>query len=187
MMEDRPEGALFGPYAFFLSPEEAEAAATRFGLRLALSGGLTMRHLAPLAAFILALVFASILAVTGLVGRRAGEIAILLAAAAFMLQRLATHWRLRGAKERGKRALAGAQDECVMAFDKCGVRVQGGAASRLAYTDLEEAEDAGGLVYLWPRTGAPIVLPARAMPEDEAVRLVVETRRRILVAQGRKA
>ncbi len=79
----------FGPYAFALTPAEAEAAAARFGLRVALRGGLIASHLAPLAIFILAMLFASILALAGFIGRRAAEATILLAAAAFMIQRLA--------------------------------------------------------------------------------------------------
>ena len=78
----------FGPYAFTLAPAEAEAAAARLGLRVALRGGLLARHLAPLAAFAAILVFASVLAVTGLISRRAGEATLILAAAAFMIQRL---------------------------------------------------------------------------------------------------
>jgi len=83
----------FGPYAFTLTPAEAEAAAARAGLRLALRGGLLARHLAPLTAFVLILVFASVLALTGLISRRAGEATLILAAAAFMIQRLTTRRR----------------------------------------------------------------------------------------------
>ena len=68
----------FGPYAFALTPAEAEAAAARFGLRVALRGGLIASHLAPLAIFILAMLFASILALAGFIGRRAAEATILL-------------------------------------------------------------------------------------------------------------
>ena len=64
---------LLGPYAFTLAPAEAEAAAARFGLRSALKGGLTRSHLAPLAVFTLVILFASILALTGFISRRAGD------------------------------------------------------------------------------------------------------------------
>ena len=93
----------FGPYAFTLAPAEAEAAAARAGLRIALRGGLLARHLAPLTAFALIIVFASALALTGLISRRAGEATLILAGAAFMIQRLATHWRIRRARGRGPR------------------------------------------------------------------------------------
>ena len=49
--------------------------------------------------------FASILALTGFIGRRAGEATVLLAAAAFMIQRLATHWRIRRARALGRTAI----------------------------------------------------------------------------------
>ncbi len=81
----------FGPYAFTLAPAEAEAAAARLGLRQALNGGLLASHVAPLTAFVLIMAFASVLALTGLVSRRAGEITLMLAALAFMIQRLMTH------------------------------------------------------------------------------------------------
>lgn len=75
----------FGPYAFTLEPAEAEAAAARAGLRTALKGGLLANHVAPLTAFALVMAFASVLALTGLVSRRAGEATLILAAAAFMI------------------------------------------------------------------------------------------------------
>ena len=69
-------GALesFGPYVATLDPAEIDAAAARYGLRAALSGGLTASHQAPLAAFVLTLLFAAILAMTGFISRRAGEL-----------------------------------------------------------------------------------------------------------------
>ena len=60
-----------------------------------LKGGLLASHVAPLTAFALIMAFASVLALTGLISRRAGEATIILAAAAFMIQRLANHWRIR--------------------------------------------------------------------------------------------
>ena len=59
-MADAPES--YGPFDVTLAPAEIEAVASRYGLREALSGGLTARHHAPLAAFVLALLFAAILA-----------------------------------------------------------------------------------------------------------------------------
>ena len=38
---------------------------------------------------------------------------------------------------------------------------------RLCYAECEEAEDAGGLIYVWLREGAPIVVPTRALADPE--------------------
>jgi hypothetical protein len=177
----------FGPYAFTLAPAEAEAAAARVGLRTALRGGLTRSHLAPLAAFTLILLFGSILALTGFISRRAGELTLILAAALFMIQRLATHWRIRRARQGGKAAIAllHAGGALTTTIDDDGVTlVGGGRKRRIEYADCEDAEDAGGLIYLWPREGPPIVLPTRALAEGEAVRLLARIKGRIA---GRRA
>lgn len=177
----------FGPYAFTLTAEEAEAAAARYGLRSALAGGLTARHHAPLAAFVLAVLFASILAFTGLIGARAGQMAILLAAMAFMVHRLATHWRLHAARRRAREALQQARHERTIRVSPEGVDVAGdGAQRRVPFGDVEEAEDAGGLLYLWPRAADPVVLPTRALPgaEVEAARLVLQARRWLASARS---
>ena len=161
----------FGPY-FTLSPAETEAAAARIGLRAALRGGLIVSHLVPLAAFILALLFASILALTDFISRRAGEAAVLLAAVAFIMQRLSTHWRIRKAAIWAARRSHASRRAMTASIDERGVTLEGGGRSRrLDYVDCEEAEDAGGLIYPWPRCGAPIVLPTRAL--GEAARLLV--------------
>ncbi|HTZ67489.1 MAG TPA: hypothetical protein VMB83_08475 [Roseiarcus sp.] len=166
----------FGPYAFTLSPAEAEAAAARLGLRTALKGGLLAGHVAPLTAFALIMAFASVLALTGLISRRAGEMTLILAAAAFMIQRLATHWRIRRARREGRAAIARLQsaDALTARFDNETVSLDvDGRTLRLRYADCEEAEDAGGLIYVWPHDGAPIVLPTRAVRDaEEAARLV---------------
>jgi hypothetical protein len=172
----------FGPYAFTLAPAEAEAAAARVGLRAALRGGLTVSHHAPLAAFVLVLLFASILALTGFISRRAAELTFILAAAAFMIQRLATHWRIWRARQGGKAAIGRLQSDGALTttIDDDGV-TQGGARGqvRLDYVDCEDAEDAGGLIYLWPREGSPIVLPTRALGPGEAARLLARIKGRI--------
>jgi hypothetical protein len=54
---------------------------------------------------------------------------------------------------------------------------------RVNFTDCEEAEDAGGLIYLWPRDGAPIVLPIRALPEGDGERLVARIKARIALTR----
>jgi hypothetical protein len=174
--------APFGPYVFTLAPAEAEAAAARYGLRAALGGGLISRHQAPLAAFALMLLFTTILAVTGFISRRAAEITLLLAASAFMVQRLITHRRLWRARKSGRASIerlmsAGALTTTI---GSDGVTQSSGAtARRLEFTDCEEAEEAGGLIYLWPRSGAPVILPGRALADGEAAPLLALLRDRI--------
>jgi hypothetical protein len=166
----------FGPYAFTLAPAEAEAAAARSGLRRALKGGLLARHWAPLVAFVIVMAFASVLALTGLISRRAGEVTLILAAAAFMIQRLATHWRIRRARRDGRAAIAPLQSARVLTatFGDESLSLEAdGRTLCLAYADCEDAEDAGGLIYIWPREGAPVVVPTRALSHaEEAARLV---------------
>jgi hypothetical protein len=173
----------FGPYAFTLSPAEAEAAAARAGLRTALKGGLLMGHVAPLTAFALIMAFASVLALTGFISRRAGEATLILAAAAFMIQRLMTHWRIRGARKEGRAAIARLQSAGALTakFDNDSLSLDiDGRTTRLGYADCEEAEDAGGLIYVWPRHGAPIIVPTRAVTDgEEAARLVCRLSGRI--------
>lgn len=173
----------FGPYAFTLAPGEAEAAAARLGLRRALKGGLLASHWAPLTAFVLIMVFASVLALTGLISRRAGEMTLILAAAAFMIQRLATHWRIRRARREGRAAIARLQSSGPLTAtfhdETLSLDVDGRTLS-LRYADCEEAEDAGGLIYVWRRDGAPVVVPARALSDArEATRLVSHVSGRI--------
>jgi hypothetical protein len=166
----------FGPYAFTLAPAEADAAAARAGLRRALGGGLLAGHVAPVTAFALIVAFASVLALTGLISRRAGEATLIIAAAAFMIQRLATHWRIRRAREEGGAAIARLRSAGALTAtfddDTLSLDVDGRSLS-LRYADCEAAEDAGGLIYVWPRDGAPIVVPTRALANaEEAARLV---------------
>ena len=170
----RPE--LFGPYAFTLAPAEAEAAAARLGLRTALKGGLIASHVAPLTAFALIMAFASVLALTGLMSRRAGEATIILAAAAFMIQRLATHWRIRRARSDSHAAIARLQSAGALTAtfgnETLSLDVDGRTLS-VRYDDCEDAEDVSGLIYVWLREGGPIVVPTRALGStQEAARLV---------------
>jgi hypothetical protein len=181
----------FGPYAFTLSPAEAEAAAARAGLRLALRGGLLARHLAPLAAFALIIAFASVLALTGLISRRAGEATLILSAAAFMIQRLANHWRVRRARREGRAAIAPLQSARAVTatFENDALSLDvDGRAQRLCYADCVEVEDAGGLIYVWLREGAPIVVPTRALADaNEAARLVASLSDQIRESRGLRA
>jgi hypothetical protein len=166
----------FGPYAFTLAPAEAEAAAARLGLRNALNGGLLASHVAPLTAFVLIMAFASVLALTGLISRRVGEAALMIAALAFMIQRFVTHWRIHRARRGGRAAIARLQSAHAMTATFGGQSLSfevDGRATRLRYADCEQAEDAGGLIYVWPRKGVPFVVPTRALADaNEATRLV---------------
>jgi hypothetical protein len=169
-------GDSFGPYAFTLSSAEAEAAAARLGLRTALKGGLIATHVAPLTAFALIMAFASVLALTGLISRRVGEATILLAAAAFMIQRLATHWRIRRARNDGQAAITRLQSAGALTatFDNETLSLDvDGRMLCVGYDACEAAEDVGGLICVWLREGGPIVVPTRALADvDEAARLV---------------
>jgi hypothetical protein len=181
------EGAVsFGPYT--LAPAEAEAAAARLGLRQALNGGLLASHVAPLTAFVLIMAFASVLALTGLVSRRVGEITLMLAALAFMTQRLMTHWRIQRARRDSRSAIARLQSAGAMTttFGHQSLSFEiDGRATRLRYADCEQAEDAGGLIYVWPRNGAPIVVPTRALADaNEAARLVARLSDQIRESRG---
>jgi len=177
----RPDS--YGPYAFTLGSTEAEVAAERLGLRTALKGRLIARHAAPLAAFTLTILFASILALSGLIGRRSGEATILLAAAAFMVHRAGARWRIRRARLSSRERIANLQSAgpLIVAFDEDAVSLDGGElAVRVCYRDCEDAESAGGLIYVWPREGVPIVVPIRAVGDaDDAERIVARLARRI--------
>ena len=153
------------PVEFELTEQEAAVAGSRAAWRLSLADGLLARHLAPLAAFFLALTFAAILGLTGLVSRRADEIALIAAAAAYMIYRLWTRRRFLAA-----RRLAGAWAQQIraaaparLALDEAGLRLTGAGLDR-AWTFAEglEVESVSGLVYVWPRAGLPLVWPTRA-------------------------
>jgi hypothetical protein len=157
-------------YRFAPTPEDAAVAAARAGLRGALRGRLSLHHTAPLVAFALILLFVAILAFTGLMGRRLAEVLLILAALAFMATRMAAHWGLRRARRQSLAEIAAPDDagETVVRLDEAGLVVERAAAMRrLDFAACVEAEYAGGIVYLWPRAGAPAFIPSRAF-EDEA-------------------
>lgn len=161
----------FGPFAFELTPDEAHIAASLAALRRALAGGLSKRQLAPLAAFGLVMALASILALTGLVSRRHGEIALLLAVIAFMLHRLSSRRRFLLARRESAASIEAIRSAgvVVVAVDRLGLTFHGASApARWNFVDCIEAEDAGGMIYLWPRAGAPAFLPTRAFPDAQA-------------------
>ena len=176
-------GDSFGPYGFVLAPAEAEAAAERLGLRVALKGGLAAGHATPLALFALTLLFASALALTGFISRRAGDATIILAALAFMIQRAVMRRRFWRARRRAREAIVGLQgtDGLSAAFGEDSLTLTGvGGSRRLSYADCQDAENAGGLIYVWPNVGAPIIVPTRAFADaDEARRLVAQVADRI--------
>jgi len=162
-----------GPCSFALTAQEARIAASRAGLRAALSGRLSLRHVAPLVGFVLFVTFVAILVSTGLLGRRLGEAALIVGAIAFMAFRMAAHWRLRGARKASLAAVIALQKagQAIVRLDDSGLLVESAAGSRhLAFADCEEAENAGGMIYLWPRNGEPAFIPARAFPSEQAAR-----------------
>jgi hypothetical protein len=152
-------------------------------LRRALAGGLIGRHLAPLAAFVLAILFVAILALTGFVAQRPAEAALLLAAAAFLIQRLATRrrfYRLRRLAAAEIEAFSAA-GRLTLSVDDSGLQLEGLAAPmRWEFADCVEVEDAGGLIYLWPRHGAPAIAPTRVFADvTQAARLLLYIRSRL--------
>ena len=168
--------APFGPFAFELTEDEARIAASRAALRRALAGGLTARHLAPLAAFLLAMAFTAILALTDLVSRRHGEIALLLEAAAFMIFRLAILRRFMTARRESAATIATirAAGAVEADIDGAGVAIRGaGLDAQWRFADATEVEDAGGMIYLWMKSGPPACLPARVFPDETAARAFI--------------
>ncbi len=183
----------YGPFVVTLERAEIEAVAARYGLRAALRGGLTASHQAPLAAFILVMLFAAILALTGFITRRAAEIAILIAASAFMIQRLGAHHRIWRAQKRGRleieRRMSGPMTTTIEADGV--TQTSASEARRLLFLDCIEAEESGGLIYLWERDAVPVVLPSRLFAEGQAAALLKSVRRRVQrplrVSQARRA
>jgi hypothetical protein len=177
------ENSAFGPYAFSLTVDEARIAAARAGLRRALAGGLTGAHFAPLAAFVLAILFVAILAFTGLLGRRPAEAALLICAAAFLIQRLVTRRRFFASRRLAEAEIESlrAAGALTLTVEADGLRLDGLAAPmRWSFADCLDAEDAGGLVYLWPRHGAPAIAPTRVFQDGaEASRFVQFLRSRL--------
>ena len=176
-MSEGPPAPRFGPYTFEFTEDEARIAAARAGLRGALAGRLTSAHFAPLAAFVLAISFTAILALTGLVSRRFGEIALLLAIGAFMIQRLTTLRRFAAARRASVGEFDAMRDAgpLVLSVDETGLGLGGaGAPARWNFADCLEAEDAGGLIYLWPRSGPPAIVPTRVFAGAEAAGAFVE-------------
>jgi hypothetical protein len=165
---------------YALNDEEARVAASRAAWRASLSEGLLRRHLAPLAAFVLIVLFAGILGWTGLIARRAAEFALLLAAAAYMIHRLWTRRRFFQAQ----RAAAGwAQGFCGepsrLTLDENGFSLDRAATpQRWRFADGLEIEATAGLIYVWPKRGEPLVWPQRAHADAEAAEQFLALARR---------
>lgn len=174
------------PVVFELTEEEAAVAGARVAWRLSLADGLIARHLAPLAAFALTMLFAAILGWTGLVSRRAAEIVLIASAAAYMTYRLWTRRRFLTA--RGKAlAWAGAlrrAGPARLTLDETGFRLEAAGLNGVwAFADGLEVEAVAGLVYVWPRAGMPLVWPSRAHSEAaEAEAYLAFARRRAIAA-----
>ena len=136
-----------------------------------------------LAAFMLLLLFASILALTGFISQHAGEAIVLLSAAAFMTQRLATHSRIWRARVLARTAIATLEADRAMTakIDDMGVTLETGERSRKAR--LRRLR--GGPGCRRPHTssarrhGVPVILPAHVLGEGEAGRFVALIRQRI--------
>ncbi len=164
-----------------LEPAEIEAAAARYGLRSALGGGLTATHQAPLAAFVLAMLFAAILAAFGFISRRAGELVIILAALFFMIQRLAAHRRIWSARKKSRAEIGRLMSGPIETTIDADAIVQSSpdVVRKMAFADCREAEEAGGLIYLWTSEGAPLVVPTRVLAEGDAAQLLSRLKGRI--------
>ena len=155
---------------YALTEEEAQVAASRAAWRAALGGGLLTRHIGPLAGFALIVLFSAILGWTGLIARRAAEIALLLAAAAYMIYRLWTRRRFFHARRTAAGWAQGFRgDSARLALDEHGFSLERAAEQRRwRFADGLEIEEVAGLVYVWPKNGEPLVWPLRAHADAEA-------------------
>jgi hypothetical protein len=160
-----------GPYSFEMTQEDAKVAASRAGLRKALSGRLSRHHVAPLVAFALLMIFVTILTLTGLIGRRLGDGALILAAIGFMAVRMTAHWRLRGAQKSSLAAMNALQKAgpVVVTLDDASLRMATPAGSRqLRFADCGDVERADEMIYLWPRNGEPAFVPTHAFADEQS-------------------
>jgi hypothetical protein len=165
---------------FELTEQEADIAASRAAWRASLSGGLLAQHLAPLAAFMLAVLFAAILGWSGLVSRRAAEMALVGAAALYMAYRLWTRRRFLGARRAALAWAATRRGAARLTLDETGFRLAApGREEAWVFADGLEVEAVAGLVYVWPRRGWPLVWPSRAHGgESEAAAFLAYARSR---------
>ena len=183
------EPAGFGPYSFSLTDDEARLAASRLALRLGLGARFERDYVAPLVLFVLLVLFVAILAFSGLVGRRMAEAALLLGAIAFLATRFLAHRRLRRAERLGRKAVADvvANGEVHIRVDDGGLALSypgvGATGENRAFQRMAEAEEAAGMIYLWPPAaeGAPIVIPMRIfIAAEEAKQFLAFVQARIV-------
>jgi hypothetical protein len=168
---------------YSLTQEEASVAASRAAWRASLQDGLLAQHIAPLVAFALALLFTAVLGWTGLIARRTAEIGLIAAAAAYMTYRLWSRRRFFSAR-RAANAWAEtlrAAAPLRLALDEAGLSLEAaGIARQWRFADGLEIEEVAGLVYVWPKRGAPLIWPLRAhLDSDEAARYLETARRRM--------
>ena len=179
------EPVAFGPYRFALTNEEARVAIARLALRYGLSRRFERDYVAPLAFFVLLLAFVAILAFTGLIARRSAEVALLSGAILFLASRFVAHLRLRRAQRLAKSVIDrfAAVGEKTLSVDQSGLTLSdAGGSRRCAFHDLADAEDSGGLLYLWRSgtDGAPILVPTRIFSDlAEAARFLTFARGRL--------
>jgi hypothetical protein len=174
----------FGPYTFSLTDEEARAGASRLALRRGLAGAFERLHVVPLAVFVLILAFVSILAFTGLIGRRAAEAALIVSAIVFMAARFYAHWRLRAAQKASLAATKKLRDAGEMRLtvdDDSATLTAREQIGRCEFSNRAVVEDGGGLIYFWPEKGDPFFAPTRVFGRDgDAGAFVAHAKRRTL-------
>jgi hypothetical protein len=170
-----------------LTEAEARIAASRIALRSNLKRRFERDYVAPLVVFVLLLIFIAILAFSGLVGHRSAEAALLICAIVFLAVRFLAHWRLRRAQQVSRAMVENviARKEISMRADAEGLTFDdpnAGRQSRHSFQDMAEAEDAGGLIYLWRREDdeAPVLIPTRIFSdEEEAAQFLAAARAKI--------
>ena len=89
---------------------------------------------------------------------------------AFLTSRLLSHWRLRRAVKRNLTALRTFDGDPVLTLEVDGdsVSLRGARCRRRCpFAAGARIENAGGLIYLWPREGEPIPVPVRAFADAE--------------------
>jgi hypothetical protein len=157
------------PLVFDLSEEEARIGAARARFRGALRQRFSLRHVAPLVAFLLLMLFTSTLALTGLLSRRHAEEIIILSAIAFMMNRLWSHWRLRKAQsDAGDVSGAIRAGSTKLWLDGSGLSLRTTSGlRRFDYRACRDAENTGGLVYLWSDRDEPAIIPVRAFANEQ--------------------
>jgi len=167
---------------YSLTQEEASVAGSRAAWRASLQDGLLAQHIAPLVAFALALLFTAVLGWTGLISRRTAEIGLIVAAAAYMCYRLWSRRRFFAARRAANAWVEGlrAAAPLRLAFNETGLSLDAaGSARQWRFADGLEIEEVAGLIYVWPKRGAPLIWPIRAHPNpDEAARCLETACRR---------